>query len=247
MSRIEELPPDDPSVPAVSNLSLVPRTSAPSSSSSSQRQQDASAVLHLLHALTMPVFTISFTVITTTTTTSYAPAPQRREHVGKVIPKKQRALPAAPSSYSPKRKAQLALPAPSSSKEEGEEREPVEKKQKTQPAPSAFQRLMAPKRETKPSSSSSPSSSSPSSPYVVHCMRGRYDVYIGRPNPRVPRSLSGTGKWGNPFMIPGDGNRAEVIRKYEAWLLEKPELVAQAKSELRGKVLGCWCSPEVHK
>ncbi len=33
-----------------------------------------------------------------------------------------------------------------------------------------------------------------------------------------------------------------MIAKYEQWLLQQPELMA-ALPELRGKVLGCWCSP----
>lgn len=57
------------------------------------------------------------------------------------------------------------------------------------------------------------------------------DVYIGRPS-----------KWGNPFVIGRDGNRATVIRKYESWLRSKPELI-QALPELRGKTLVCWCKP----
>lgn len=66
---------------------------------------------------------------------------------------------------------------------------------------------------------------------VVHCKPERYDVYIGRPGP-----------WGNPFVIGRDGDRAEVIRKYEAWLLRQPQLLARL-GELRGKVLGCYCAP----
>lgn len=59
-------------------------------------------------------------------------------------------------------------------------------------------------------------------------------VYIGRP-----------GKWGNPFIIgaAADGLREEVIEKYRKWLLSKPELVEQAKKELVGKDLICWCAP----
>lgn len=54
-------------------------------------------------------------------------------------------------------------------------------------------------------------------------------VYVGRPS-----------KWGNPFR----GERREVIRKYEAWLLtERPDLVAAARQELRGRDLECWCAP----
>lgn len=66
---------------------------------------------------------------------------------------------------------------------------------------------------------------------VVHCKRARHDIYIGRPS-----------KWGNPFVIGKDGSRADVIRKYEARIHTQPHLLA-ALPELRGKTLGCWCSP----
>lgn len=58
-------------------------------------------------------------------------------------------------------------------------------------------------------------------------------VYVGRPT-----------KWGNPFAIGRDGERSAVVRKYERWLMEQPELVEQAKQELRGKDLACWCAPK---
>jgi hypothetical protein len=67
---------------------------------------------------------------------------------------------------------------------------------------------------------------------VVHCKREPFDVYIGRPS-----------KWGNPFVIGKDGTREEVIAKYEVWIKTQPQLV-NSLSELRGKVLGCWCSPK---
>lgn len=59
----------------------------------------------------------------------------------------------------------------------------------------------------------------------------RYDVFIGRPS-----------KWGNPFVIGRDGDRAMVIAKYEAWVRDQPALRA-ALVELCGKVLGCYCAP----
>jgi hypothetical protein len=68
--------------------------------------------------------------------------------------------------------------------------------------------------------------------YVVHCKRDKFDVYIGRPS-----------KWGNPFSIGADGDRAEVIVKYEAYLLSRPHLIEAAKIELKGKILGCYCAP----
>lgn len=66
---------------------------------------------------------------------------------------------------------------------------------------------------------------------VVHCKRDPYDVYVGRPS-----------KWGNPFVIGRDGTRLEVVAQYRSWVLKQPALLA-ALSELRGKVLGCWCAP----
>lgn len=68
---------------------------------------------------------------------------------------------------------------------------------------------------------------------VVHCKREPYDVYIGRPS-----------IFGNPFVIGPDGDRATVIRKYREYLMEKPELITKARSQLRGKTLGCWCHPQ---
>lgn len=66
---------------------------------------------------------------------------------------------------------------------------------------------------------------------VVHCKKEKYDVYIGRPS-----------KWGNPYQIGKDGTREECIRKYKAWLLLQNVLL-QDLQDLRGKTLGCWCSP----
>ena len=58
-------------------------------------------------------------------------------------------------------------------------------------------------------------------------------VYIGRPS-----------KWGNPFVIGPDGDRATVIGKYRAFILAHPDLVAAAKKELAGKNLVCFCAPQ---
>lgn len=57
-------------------------------------------------------------------------------------------------------------------------------------------------------------------------------VYIGRPS-----------AWGNPFEIGKDGDREEVIRKYIDWLHDNPDFVAQARTELAGRTLLCWCDP----
>jgi hypothetical protein len=57
-------------------------------------------------------------------------------------------------------------------------------------------------------------------------------VYVGRPS-----------KWGNPFAIGRDGDRADVVRKHKAWLLKQPHLLMELR-ELRGKDLVCFCAPE---
>ena len=75
---------------------------------------------------------------------------------------------------------------------------------------------------------------------VVHCRRSEYDVYIGRPS-----------KWGNVFshlpnatgVVAYVATREEAIAKFEEWLLARPLVIEAAKRELRGKILGCWCSP----
>ena len=57
-------------------------------------------------------------------------------------------------------------------------------------------------------------------------------VYIGRPS-----------KWGNPFVIGKDGNRKEVIQKYEEYLKQNNDLIVAVKKELKGKNLVCHCAP----
>lgn len=83
--------------------------------------------------------------------------------------------------------------------------------------------------------------------WVVHCQRACYDVYIGRDNPRL--GLRDIG-FGNPFSHKAVSRaefrvatRQEAIERYEAWVLEQPELLERIKRELRGKILGCWCDP----
>jgi hypothetical protein len=56
-------------------------------------------------------------------------------------------------------------------------------------------------------------------------------VYIGRP-----------GLWGNPFAIGRDGDREQVLIKYEHWLAAQRQLLKRL-DELRGRDLVCWCKP----
>lgn len=58
-------------------------------------------------------------------------------------------------------------------------------------------------------------------------------VYCGRPS-----------KYGNPFQIGKDGNRKEVIQKHREWFLKNDQLIKEAKQELSGKNLICWCTPK---
>lgn len=68
---------------------------------------------------------------------------------------------------------------------------------------------------------------------VVDRRRDHFDVYIGRPS-----------KWGNPYVVGRDGARDECVQHFQEWLQRRPELIAAAKRELRGKVLGCYCAPQ---
>ena len=49
--------------------------------------------------------------------------------------------------------------------------------------------------------------------------------------------------WGNPFVLPADGDRPTVIDHYRWYLDRKPSLLKQLP-QLHGKVLACWCYPD---
>ena len=73
---------------------------------------------------------------------------------------------------------------------------------------------------------------------IVNFKKEPYDVYIGRPS-----------KWGNPYSHKDGtlaefkvGSRKEAISKYEEYLLQNDDLM-NSLSELKGKILGCWCKP----
>ncbi len=79
---------------------------------------------------------------------------------------------------------------------------------------------------------------------AVHCKREAYDVYVGRG--RDPRTGE-PGRWGNPFRIGRDGNRAEVITEYRRWLwaeIEAGRVELADLASLDDRRLGCWCSPQ---
>lgn len=72
---------------------------------------------------------------------------------------------------------------------------------------------------------------------VVHLKRDPFDV-------RIDRATA----WGNPYVLGRDGDRDEVIAKYKDWVLTSedptPTWIREHASELRDKVLGCWCAPQ---
>ena len=76
---------------------------------------------------------------------------------------------------------------------------------------------------------------------VVHCKLEPYDVYIGRPGP-----------WGNPWSHrTGTAAQFKVDTVEEAIVMYREDIERQIArdptlfdlivSELKGKVLGCWC------
>ncbi len=81
-------------------------------------------------------------------------------------------------------------------------------------------------------------------------MKDPEHVYIARrgvvfvEGERFPKQDS---VWANPFKIGKDGNREEVIAKYETYIrdrLVKEPALKEELLKLKGKCLGCWCAPE---
>jgi hypothetical protein len=77
----------------------------------------------------------------------------------------------------------------------------------------------------------------PTQTTVVNINTGKKcDVYVGRPS-----------IFGNPYVIGRDGTRDEVIAAYKKYFLFRVRNDAEfreAVETLRGKVLGCYCSPQ---
>jgi uncharacterized protein DUF4326 len=67
-------------------------------------------------------------------------------------------------------------------------------------------------------------------------------VYVGRTLRRGGWDLPAS-PLANPFRPGQDGSRAQVLAKYRAYLLGRPDLLALLPA-LRGRRLGCWCAPE---
>lgn len=57
-------------------------------------------------------------------------------------------------------------------------------------------------------------------------------VYVGRPS-----------KWGNPIKVSEKTPRGEALKEYLTYLKNNPQIVEQARQELAGRDLICWCAP----
>ena len=74
-------------------------------------------------------------------------------------------------------------------------------------------------------------------------LRNGFDVLNEPDVVRIDRETT----FGNPFHIGRDGNRAEVIEKYRAWLwraVEDGRIGLDELAALDGQRLACWCVPE---
>jgi hypothetical protein len=67
-------------------------------------------------------------------------------------------------------------------------------------------------------------------------------VYVGCTVHRGGWHLEGS-PLASPYRPGPDGTRDEVVEKYRAYLLIRPDLLALLPS-LRGRRLGCWCVPQ---
>jgi hypothetical protein len=78
------------------------------------------------------------------------------------------------------------------------------------------------------------------------------NVYIGRKNIvfidgiRFPPEDS---PWANPFKIGKDGSREDCLKKYRNYVCkllisDRSNVMITRLLGLRGKTLGCWCTPE---
>ena len=76
----------------------------------------------------------------------------------------------------------------------------------------------------------------------MHSGKDEYLLRWARSTDRFVR-IDRQSDWGNPFEIPGDGDRDAVCSSYEIFFPRKFSLHNRL-DELRGKVLGCWCYPD---
>jgi ParB-like chromosome segregation protein Spo0J len=76
----------------------------------------------------------------------------------------------------------------------------------------------------------------------MHSGKDEYLLRWSRSSDRFIR-IDRQSPFGNPYELPGDGDRDAVCDSFEIYFARKYSLHSQL-STLRGKVLGCWCYPE---
>ena len=69
-----------------------------------------------------------------------------------------------------------------------------------------------------------------------------WDVYIGRGSCPKTGKRMGSRTFGNPFPLK-ENTPAECMSKYLRHLETSPVLMNRIRTELVGKILGCWCKP----
>lgn len=78
---------------------------------------------------------------------------------------------------------------------------------------------------------------------VVNLRRDPYDIYVGRDWAGKPAD-AGDCYWGNPFSRFQEPDLKARTSLYINWLFENHVMIARARTELSGKVLGCGCVPK---
>ncbi|MGW3471331.1 DUF4326 domain-containing protein [Saccharopolyspora sp. NPDC000995] len=67
-------------------------------------------------------------------------------------------------------------------------------------------------------------------------------TYVGHAGPRHHWPDS---EFASPFLKEAKVDREAMVRHYEKWLDEQPNLLAKLREgELSGRALGCWCAPK---
>ncbi|MCP2259680.1 protein of unknown function (DUF4326) [Streptoalloteichus tenebrarius] len=66
-------------------------------------------------------------------------------------------------------------------------------------------------------------------------------TYVGHAGPRHSWPDS---DFASPFVKEAKTDREAMVRHYREWLAEHRELERRARTELKGRALGCWCAPQ---
>ncbi|MGI8311108.1 DUF4326 domain-containing protein [Saccharopolyspora hattusasensis] len=67
-------------------------------------------------------------------------------------------------------------------------------------------------------------------------------TYVGHAGPRHHWPDS---EFASPFLKEAKVDREGMVRHYEKWLDEQPNLLTKLREgELSGRALGCWCAPK---